>query len=356
MSRRSFAHLALLLVACVGGGLVSCSDDSGPESSKLDPGAKAAVPSEDMPVPLRIQLNWVPEPEFGGLFAAQTLGYFREEGLDVELIKGGPGVAAPQLVASGQVEFAVVAGEQVLTLRDAGGDLVAVYASFQSDPMGIMVHDGSVYQSLEELWQSDVTIACEANLSFVAVLNAKFGGKNLRFVPYSGSVAQFAADPGLAQQCFVFAEPVALELQGIATRVFPASASGYDPYNVVIAASSAYARENPEVVQRLVRALQRGWTSYLESPEKTNIAMAKLNPAMSREAMDLGAARQAGLIAGADTERLGLGAMTAKRWEAMARQLVEIGKLKQAPKASEVFVWTPLGSEPEPDRKAPRGR
>lgn len=324
-----------IAMACL---LAACGESGDPSTGATG----AAGPRPAGAERVRLQLNWVPEPEFGGIYAAQREGHFRDEGLDVELVKGGPGVAAPQLAASGQVDFAVVGGDQVLTLRESGGKLVAVYACFQSDPMGIMVHEASPFRSMEELWTSDATVACETNLPFVEMLNRRFGGTRLTFVAHSGSVAQFAATPTLAQQCFVFAEPVALELRGVPTRVFPSSASGYDPYNVVIAARESLVRDRPGTVARLARALGRGWRSYLDDPGPTNELMAGLNPAMSREAMDLAATRQAALITSADTERLGLGAMTEERWETVARQLAELGKIKAMPDVSDVFRWTAI--------------
>src|SRR5436189_4757994 len=40
---------------------------------------------------IKVQLDWVAEPEHGGFYQAQAKGFFREEGLDVTLIPGGPG-------------------------------------------------------------------------------------------------------------------------------------------------------------------------------------------------------------------------------------------------------------------------
>jgi polyhydroxyalkanoate synthesis regulator phasin len=68
--------------------------------------------------------------------------------------------------------------------------------------------------------------------------------------------------------------------------------------------------------------------------------MAKLNPAMSREAMDLASQRQAAIIRTADTDRLGLGAMVAERWKETADQMVDLGKIKAAPAAESLFRWT----------------
>ena len=129
--------------------------------------------AEGGPRKLSIQLNWVPEPEFGGLYEAERTGAFAAEGLAVEILAGGPGVPAPQLAASGKVDFAVVSGDQLLTLGAAGGDLVAIYAIYQLDPFGVMVHASNPISSMEELWKSKSTVACEGDLAWVTMLNRK---------------------------------------------------------------------------------------------------------------------------------------------------------------------------------------
>jgi ABC-type nitrate/sulfonate/bicarbonate transport system substrate-binding protein len=48
--------------------------------------------------PIRLQLNWVPEPEFGGLYQAQEDGTFAKHGLDVDITPGGAGAPTWQLV------------------------------------------------------------------------------------------------------------------------------------------------------------------------------------------------------------------------------------------------------------------
>ena len=64
--------------------------------------------------PVRLQLDWYPQPEHGGFFAAQLLGYYKDEGLDVEIIPGGPYVSSDGLVASGAVQFGMNSSDHVL--------------------------------------------------------------------------------------------------------------------------------------------------------------------------------------------------------------------------------------------------
>ena len=136
--------------------LAGCSAEPAPQ----DGGAKTS------PASVTLQLNWLPEPQFGGIYQAALDGVFDEEGLDVTIQPGAAGVSAPQLADSGRVEFSVVGGSQVLQLNDRGGALVALFAVYQHDPHGIMVRSDSEFESLAELWRDpEATIGCEAELA-----------------------------------------------------------------------------------------------------------------------------------------------------------------------------------------------
>jgi NitT/TauT family transport system substrate-binding protein len=78
-------------------------------------------------------LQWVPQAQFAGFYAADALGYWDELGLDVELIDGGPDVS-PQVVGSDPSgpEFAISWVPRVLDVVDQGqSDLVNIGQTFQ---------------------------------------------------------------------------------------------------------------------------------------------------------------------------------------------------------------------------------
>ena len=127
------AWLGLSLVL----GLVACS------------GEPAAPPEVQRTA---LQLNWVPEPEFGGYYAAQETGAFAAEGLEVAIRPGGAQSPVEQMVAAGQVEFGITSADGLLMARDQGVDLVAIYAAYQSFPEGIMVHASRGLKSLAEVF------------------------------------------------------------------------------------------------------------------------------------------------------------------------------------------------------------
>ena len=293
---------------------------------------------------VRVQLNWFPEPEFGGLYAAQQLNLFRNAGLDVQLIKGGPSVPGSQMVAQGTVEFAVIAGPQLVTLRAKGGGATAVFATFQKYPRAIIVHNPSPYKTLQQLWESDAKIMGHYGLAFMQWLEHCYGKPKATFVPYSGSMAPFIADRAQAMQCFATAEPLQLEIKGIATRTFLIADTNYNPYVGVIAVNDRFLKQHPEMVTRFVTALREGWRHYLDSPARTNELLGKLNTDMTGPLMERAAGVLPGFLESETTRRQALGWMEAQRWETLATKMVELGELtpKGKAKAGTLFYNPPL--------------
>ena len=230
-----------------------------------------------------VQLNWVPEPEFGGIYQAQIDGIFKDEGLNVVIRPGSAGVSAPQLADTGDVEFALVGGSQILLLNAQGGELIALFAIFQDDPHAIMVPVDSPFKSLRALWSDpDAVIGAEGDLAFIRAINLKFGVPNgARHVAYN--LPAFRAGRQQASQCFMMAEPVSLELAGFKTRVFMANESGFNEYNTVLVTRRSFLASNRATCVAMVRSFSKGWSAYLASPERANKVMAGLNPAMSDE-------------------------------------------------------------------------
>lgn len=317
---RAWVLLALVLA-------MGCSKKDETPASEAGEAAKAKV---------RVQLNWVPEPEFGGLYAALEGGLYAEAGLDVELIKGSAGVPSAQLAASGKVDFGVVTGAEVVKLRARGAPLVAVYAQFLKSPRALVVHAASPHRSLEALWKSEAKVLAEPGHTFVKWLDRQYGGEGLSRLPSAGNLAGFMADEGLAQAVFVFAEPVELARREVAVRVLDVADTGFNPYEAVLATREGYLAENADVARRFVEATRAGWAAYLADPGPTNAVMAKLNPAMSAEAM----ATAAGLIGPYVRGEGGpLGEMKAARWQTLVEQLTALGEVEagKAPTAEACF-------------------
>lgn len=84
---------------------------------------------------ISIQLQWVPQAQFAGYFAALDLGYYKAAGLDVKLLNGGPQIVPGQVVAAGRAQFGVNWLTALLAERDKGTNLVDIAQIFARSGM-----------------------------------------------------------------------------------------------------------------------------------------------------------------------------------------------------------------------------
>lgn len=79
-----------------------------------------------------LQLQWLPQGQFAGYFAAQELGYFEDEGLDVEIIESGGDIVPQDALGNGEVDYAIAWVPKVLeTLEATGVELTNIAQTFQ---------------------------------------------------------------------------------------------------------------------------------------------------------------------------------------------------------------------------------
>lgn len=275
-------------------------------------------------IPVRLQLDWYPQPEQGGFFTAQQMGYYKAEGLDVTILPLPQYGSVAQLVATGRAEFGLGSSDQVLEWNSNGLPLVAVSATMQHDPQAIMLHGDSAIRDFKDL--EGHTIAAQTGATWLKYVISRYGLHKVRQIPSTLSIANFLADRDYVQQIFVTSEPFFAKQAGADVRTLLISRSGYDPYRVQFT-TREFAAQNPDVAAKFVRASIRGWQEYLRNPRPTNAYLLTLNPALNpaQEAYTAKALLEGAFVAGSSGNGDTIGAMTAERWHATYSQLKALG-------------------------------
>jgi hypothetical protein len=75
-----------------------------------------------------LQSDWFPQAEHGGFYQALAKGFYREAGLDVEILPGGPGATIKLSVAKGTADFGMYRSDDVIVAASRGLPLVIVGA------------------------------------------------------------------------------------------------------------------------------------------------------------------------------------------------------------------------------------
>jgi NitT/TauT family transport system substrate-binding protein len=119
---RNFRVIATFAVAVLA--LAACSSGSG---------ASATIGNQVLK-PIRLQLQWFPQAQFAGYFAALDKGYYRDEGFDVTILPGAVEIVPATVVAGGQAEFGISWVPRMLAPRESGADGVVIGQIFQRSP------------------------------------------------------------------------------------------------------------------------------------------------------------------------------------------------------------------------------
>jgi NitT/TauT family transport system substrate-binding protein len=124
ITRRAFAAGAggMTLAAF----LAACGDSNGDSG---DTGGEQTGDGELTPV--KLQLQWLPQAQFAGYFAAADQGFFAEEGLEVEIIPSGGDIVPQDALAGGTVDFCIAWVPKVLGSIEAGANLTNIGQIFQ---------------------------------------------------------------------------------------------------------------------------------------------------------------------------------------------------------------------------------
>src|SRR5262249_31220142 len=100
---------------------------------------------------LSLRLKWLHQAQFAGYYLAQDQGFYRTEGLEVDIRPGGPDVDPEALVACGEAAFAQAGGtESLLAARAAGLPVVAIAALFQKIDVAFIARKESGIAALSD--------------------------------------------------------------------------------------------------------------------------------------------------------------------------------------------------------------
>lgn len=280
-------------------------------------------------------MNWKPEPEFGGFYAA--IDILKSKNIDLKIVEGGSATPTVQMLAAKTVPLAIMGGDELMTSRERGMDLKAIFSVYKTNPHALMVREESPWTNIKDiLMDKEATIAVTLGLPYVTLLKKMFPEMKARFVPYQGGVTTFVNKPHMAQQCFVSSEPLLAKRAGVKTKTFPISTLGFDPYLTVVAVQSDYYQANKDLVKILFQAFHEGWKLYLKDPLPFNKKMNRLNPAMTLDIFNDGAKAQERFIQPLASDVIGT--METARWKKLGEQLMDLKLLKKIEPASNYFI------------------
>ena len=275
-------------------------------------------------------LDWTPNTNHTGLYAAESLGYFEDQGLEVEIVQP-PEDGADALVASGKAQFGVsfqdtmapgVAGDNALPTT-------AVAALIQHNTSGIISRKGEGIDTPKGMegkkyatWDSPIEVA------MIQDIVEEDGGdfSKVEMIPSTVTDEVSALESKSVDAIWIFYAwaGIKFELSGIETDYFAFKDINpvFDYYTPVVIANNDFLEEEPETAKKFLTALRDGYEYAIENPEEAADILCEAAPELDK---DLVLASQEYLKVQYKAEVAQWGYIDPERWNAFYQWLNENG-------------------------------
>lgn len=220
-------------------------------------------------------LDWTPNTNHTGLYVAQENGYFKDAGLEVEIVQP-PEDGAVVLVASGKADFGISFQDSLAPALAEGSSLpiTAVASVIQHNTSGIISRKGEGMDRPKGMenhsyatWNGGIELA-----TLKEVIQADGGDfEKIDLIPSTVTDEVSALKTNSVDSIWIFYAwaGVKTELENLETDYFAFADIDpvFDYYTPVIISNNAFLNENPDTAKAFLSAVSKGYEFAIEHPE-----------------------------------------------------------------------------------------
>lgn len=236
---------------------------------------------------LTVLLDWFANPNHAPLFVAKDRGFFKEQGLDVELIAPADPADPPKLVAAGKADIAITYEPQFLQQIDSGLPLIRMGTLIDKPLNCLVVLKTSAIKSIQDL--RGKTIGYSNGDMDSAILKVMLNKNHLQLsdveqinVRYSLTQALLAKKVAAVTGIMRNFELLQMEIAGYPGRAFFPEENGVPTYSELIFVARADQVRDAKY-KRFLLALKKGGDYLQKHPAETWDAFAKSHPELNDE-------------------------------------------------------------------------
>jgi putative hydroxymethylpyrimidine transport system substrate-binding protein len=272
-SNRMKRALALALLALIAAGCGEKEDVLEPSGSKR----------------VDLMLDYFPNADHAGIYAAQAGGHFEQAGLDVE-IRQPPDPAAPiKQVAAGRVDLAISYEPEVLRARDQGLAVVSVAAIVQEPLTSIIsLPEAKISRPADLKGKTVGTAGIDYQSAYLQTILDEAGvpqdSVKERNVGFGLTPALLTGKVDAVLGAFWNYEGTDLKLRGKRPRIIRMEDAGVPTYNELVLVANADALERDgDKIRAFIGALSRGVRDLRANPDEAIDGLLEANPDLDPE-------------------------------------------------------------------------
>jgi ABC-type nitrate/sulfonate/bicarbonate transport system substrate-binding protein len=283
--------------------------------------------------------SWIIDANTAGYIAAIEKGFYKDEGLDVTINSGGVDANPITMVASGSDTFGNIAGsEEILMARDKGIPIKAVFATHQNNAYVFITKKDSGINSPNDFEGKKVFVQYGKGSEILyraLIKKLNVDTSKIEEVPLKFDYSEFLEDRVPIAPAFINNQVVIFENQGVDLNIFYPKDYGITSYGYLIITKDSTIKNNPELVQKFVRATTKGWEYALENKEEAVDFVLKYNSELDR---DLQMRVFDSAIQNMITSNEKVGTMKKERWETTQNILLDQNLISSKFPIEEVYT------------------
>ena len=274
-----------------------------------------------------VQLNWKHQFEFAAFYAAESQGYYKDAGLDVRIVEGGPGINVVKEVVEGRADFGVGTSSLVVD-RARGLPVVAVATLLQHSPVALLASRAQGVQSVHDLAGRPVSVDPHTRDEIEAFLLASgLRPPQIQFVEQADwTLTALESGEVAAKAVYLSNEPFLIRGREHQFLLLTPQSAGIDLFGNMLFSSRAALAARPEVLVAFREATLRGLVHALANPQAvTDLILDRYNTQGKSRAHLLFEAAQLRELTRPDIVEAGY--MSPGRWRHVVDVYVRQGKL-----------------------------
>ncbi len=293
---------------------------------------------------IKIAMGYIPNVQFAPYYIADQKGYFRDENLNVSF-DYGMSTDIMTLVASGQIDFGVSDGDQVIIAREKDIPVKVVYSMYVKYPVGIVSLKEKGIKSTTDLKGRSIGLPGPYGSSYIGLqmllshAGIAPGEVDIKYIGYTQIESLLA---GRVDAAVVYVNNEAAVLRDMGYSVNLIEAYRITPMvSAAIITSDSLIRSHPDLVRRFVRAVVRASEYALNNKDQVMELLRKSIPTLTDENLDINKKvlmESMKLWQDTDIEGNGLGYTTREDWQKSIDQLLQLGLIRKKIRPEECYT------------------
>ena len=218
-----------------------------------------------------IQLSWFDQFQFAGYYMAKEQGFYKDAGLDVQILPFSLGMNIPKMVNDGDVDFAI--GRENLILEKAKyPKIIALAAIFQATPLVLLTTKDSGIDSFNKFENKKLMRTKDdgSEVSIKAMLaSSKIDVKSIAQVEHSHNIYDLIEKRVDIISAYTSKAPYILQKEQIKYNIFYPKDYGFDMYSDFLITNIDKYNNDYNIVEKFKKASLKGWEYAYNNIEKS---------------------------------------------------------------------------------------